>query len=371
MQTLKKKLVLFMPAMEGGGVEKNIIIISNYLAKYIKNIELITYDSKFNKYFDKRIKIINFIKSSKTKRNKYLKYFVCLILLLKSFFQKKEVYIFAFQANIYCIILAILFGKKIITRSNSSPTGWTKNYIKNFIFWLLLKYPQKIIVNSKKFKKELDKKFNINSKMIYNPLNKDEIIKESKKNFYFSFFNRKKELKIINVARFTDQKDHITLLKAFNIVSKKIPARLLLIGYGSNKNKILNFLKFNKLENLVKIINFNHNPFKYITKTDLFVLSSLYEGLPNVILEAMVLKKYVISSNCPTGPSEILEKGKFGSLFPIKNYKKLSNLILDYYKNKRKYNNKTLKAFKSLDRFDKEKNCKLYLTEVQKLMRSY
>ena len=204
-------------------------------------------------------------------------------------------------------------------------------------------------MNSKNFKKELDKKFKINSKMIYNPLNKDELIKKSKKKLYFNFFNTKKELKIINVARFTDQKDHITLLKAFNIVSKKIPVRLLLIGYGSNKDKISNFIKSNKLERFVRIIDFNNNPFKYISKADLFILSSIYEGLPNVILEAIVLKKYVMSSNCPTGPSEILKNGKYGSLFPIKDYKKLSNLMIDYFKNKKKYNNKILKAFRSLD----------------------
>ena len=110
MQTFKKKLILY--ACHGRWrVEKNIIIISNYLANYIKNIELITYDSKFNKYFDKRIKIINHIKSSKKKINT-LNIFVCLMLLLKTFFQNKEVYIFSFQANIYCIILSILFGKK-------------------------------------------------------------------------------------------------------------------------------------------------------------------------------------------------------------------------------------------------------------------
>ena len=62
MQTNKKKLVIFMPSMEGGGVEKNIIIISNYLAKYIKNIELITFNQKFNNFFDKKIKIINYSK---------------------------------------------------------------------------------------------------------------------------------------------------------------------------------------------------------------------------------------------------------------------------------------------------------------------
>ena len=58
-----------------------------------------------------------------------------------------------------------------------------------------------------------------------------------------------------------------------------------------------------------------------MAKSDLFILTSLYEGLPNVLLESMVLKKYIISSNCPTGPSEILNKGKYGELFPVKNYR--------------------------------------------------
>ena len=369
MQTLKKKLVIFMPAMEGGGVEKNIIIISNYLANYIKNIELITYDTKFNKYFDKRIKIINFVKSSKIKSSKYYKYFICLLLLVRSFFQKKETFIFAFQANIYCIILSIIFGKNIITRSNSSPSGWSKNYLKKLIFLILLKYPKNIIVNSKAFKKELDKKFKVNSKMIYNPLNKNEVIEKSKKKLKFSFFRSNKTLKIINVSRFTDQKDHITLLRAFLIISKQVSAKLLLIGYGSNKNKILNFIKINNLEKKVKIMDFSFNPYKYIYRSDLFILTSLYEGLPNVLLETMSLKKYIISSECPTGPSEILENGKYGSLFPVKDYRKLSNLVINFSKNRKKYNHKIVMAYKSLDRFDKEKNCKSYLLEVQKLMK--
>jgi len=368
MQTNKKKLVIFMPSMEGGGVEKNIIIISNYLAKYIKNIQLITFNQKFNNFFDKKIKIINYSKKKNDAKSKYYKYFFCLLLLIKSFFQNKDTYIFAFQANIYCIILAIIFRKKIITRSNSSPSGWNKNVFKNFLFKILLKYPTKVIVNSKSFKKEIDKKFKINSKMIYNPLNKKEIISKSKVKIKKNFFNQTKQLKIINVARFTDQKDHITLLKAFHIVSKKIPTKLLLIGYGKNRTEIKNYIKLNRLNKKVKILNFAFNPYKYIKNSDLFILTSLYEGLPNVLLESIALKKYVISSNCPTGPSEILENNKYGSLFPLKNYQKLSEMIIDFYFNKKKYYTKITKAFESLDRFDEIKNCKLYLVEVKKLI---
>ena len=109
MKKIKKKLIVFMPSMEGGGVEKNIIIITNYLSKFIDNIELITFDNKFNRFFNNKIKIINSRNYSKTKISKYYKYFFCLILLIKRMVVNKNIYIFAFQANIYCILLAFLF----------------------------------------------------------------------------------------------------------------------------------------------------------------------------------------------------------------------------------------------------------------------
>ena len=223
--------------------------------------------------------------------------------------------VFAFQANIYCCFLSLIYSFKLITRSNSSPSGWSKNFLKNLIFKILLKVPKEIIVNSKDFKLEIDKKFNIKSKLIYNPLNLKFIKKKSKEKLTLNFYNNSK-IKAINVARFTDQKDHLTLLKSIKLlVMQNIKIKLLILGYGPNKNSMLNYIKSNKLSKNIKIINFQDNPYKYIKKSNLFILSSLYEGLPNVLLEAISLKKFVISSNCPTGPKEILKNGKLGFLF--------------------------------------------------------
>ena len=72
------------------------------------------------------------------------------------------------------------------------------------------------------------------------------------------------------------------------------------------KENLLRYIHENKLSNLVQIINFQNNPFNLIKSSDVFILTSLYEGLPNVLLESQVLKKFIISSNCPTGPREIL-----------------------------------------------------------------
>jgi glycosyltransferase involved in cell wall biosynthesis len=362
------KLIIFMPSMDGGGVEKNIIIISNYLSKYIKKIYLITYDNRYNKFFDRNIKIINIKKKSYKNINKYKKYFFCLIELLKLFIKKRNVSVFTFQANIYAITLCKLFGVKVISRSNSSPAGWNKNFFKNLLFGIFFKLSNKIIVNSYAFKKQIDNKFNINSKMIYNPLNKKEILEKSKYKCKQKIFFNKKIFKIICVARFTDQKDHQTLLKAFKIISSIINAKLVLIGFGSNENKIKKFLIDHNLERKVIIIKEKFNPYKYIAKSDILVLSSLYEGLPNVLLEALTLKRYVIASNCPTGPKEILENGKYGSLFKMKNYIELSRLILNYYNHPNKYKKIIENGYKSLDKFDYTSNCKKYLSEVKKIL---
>ena len=96
-------------------------------------------------------------------------------------------------------------------------------------------------------------------------------------------------------------------------------------------------------------------------KADLFILSSLYEGLPNVLLEALALNKFIISSNCPTGPSEILDNNKGGLLFKISDYEDLAKKILFFRSNKFDCLKKIKHAKKRLHRFDYNKNLEKYL----------
>ena len=93
----------------------------------------------------------------------------------------------------------------------------------------------------------------------------------------------------------------------------------------------------------------------------LFILSSSYEGLPNVLLESLVLKKFIISSDCRTGPKEILLNGNGGLLFKVGDYKKLSELIIFFNENKKKCEIMLKKSVKALDRFNYNKNLNMYL----------
>ena len=94
------------------------------------------------------------------------------------------------------------------------------------------------------------------------------------------------------------------------------------MGNGKEKNNLLNFRK-KKLNKIIKIISYKKNPYPLIKHSDIFVLSSIYEGLPNVLLEAICLKEFIISSNCPTGPREILDSGKGDYYLNLKTTKNL------------------------------------------------
>ena len=362
----KKSLVLFMPSIEGGGVEKNLFLVANHLAKKIKKIKLITYEKTFKYFLNKNVEVLYFKRKS-SNESKYFKYTMCIWLLIKFYFKNKNILVFSFQANIYCLILSKIFNFDVIIRSNSSPTGWSQGFFKNIVFKIFFKFAKSIIVNSFEFKKLLDKKFNINSTVIYNPLNKEEVIKKSKEQIGKNFFNGKSNINFINIARFTDQKDQLTMLNALNNLKNKINFELLVMGYGVNKNILQNFIKKNNLKKKIKIIGFQKNPYKFLSKADILISSSIYEGLPNVLIESLALKKFVISSDCPTGPREILKNGKYGYLFKTKSVEDLSKKILKFVKTSNKSKNLIKnKAYDSLSRFDFKKNSDKYFKLISK-----
>ena len=133
-----------------------------------------------------------------------------------------------------------------------------------------------------------------------------------------------------------------------NILKNDYNIKLILLGSGPLKNKIKRQIKNLKLSKNIKIVDFKKNPYPFINKSDLFILSSKYEGSPNVLPEAIYLNKFVISSDCPTGPREILDNGKGGELFKVSDYLMLSKKIKFFINNKKKLNSKKIYAFKRL-----------------------
>ena len=112
----EKKIVIFIPSVEDGGVEKNFFLISNYLSKFYNDISIITADKSIKKYLSKKIKLIAPLSNYWKKKSRYPKYFICSLYLFRFLVSNKNVLIFSFQANAYAIILAKLFRIKILIR---------------------------------------------------------------------------------------------------------------------------------------------------------------------------------------------------------------------------------------------------------------
>ena len=142
---------------------------------------------------------------------------------------------------------------------------------------------------------------------------------------------------------------------------------MIILGKGENEIKLKKFCYKNKLDKKVKFLGYKNNPFKYIKQADILILSSIFEGSPNILIEALFLKKYIISTNCPTGPNEILNKGKYGELIQIGNSAQITNLIDNYKKNK-KINKKISMGFNSLKSYDQKLNCDLYYKSIKKFL---
>nr|WP_306558954.1 glycosyltransferase [Cetobacterium somerae] len=149
-------------------------------------------------------------------------------------------------------------------------------------------------------------------------------------------------LNIISVGRLVKAKGYDILLNACELLlAKKIYFKLIILGEGPEENELKKYIKYNKLEEYIKLKSFKENPYPYIKKADIFVLASRYEGFSLVLAEAIVLEKPIIATTC-TGPNEILNNGKYGIQVPIENVEKLAEalemLLLD--ENKRMYYSK-------------------------------
>jgi glycosyltransferase involved in cell wall biosynthesis len=366
---VKKRVIIFHPSLEDGGVEKNLYLISKYLKDKGVELEILTCNYNKKKRFKEGIKFIGTKSVFFQNKSRIIKYLICSIILFFNLFLKKnKPIIFAFQANIYAIIIAKILNTKVITRSNSAPSGWSNNILKKNIYKFFINLADDVVVNSIEFKKFFEREFNKKALFIYNPFDKNFINSKLKENYKIKFF-KKNFLNIISIGRLTDQKDHLTLLKSIQLLDSKFKVRVIIAGKGKNYLSLKNFILEKKLQNKIKLLGYLKNPYHYIKYSDIVVLTSKFEGLPNILLEAQYLNKYIVSTNCPTGPKEILINGKAGDLINIGDYKSLYNLIMNYNLNKKKITKKINEGSKYFDRFDYGTNCKKYFNLIKKNMK--
>ena len=162
---------------------------------------------------------------------------------------------------------------------------------------------------------------------IYNPMLTEHIQAQSNLPVSHPWFNQKEIPIILAVGRLVPAKDFPTLLKAFAHLRAKRPARLVILGEGRERTTLEKLALQLGIDSDLSLPGFADNPYAFMSKATAFVLSSRLEGLPNALIEALACGCPVISTDCRSGPKEILDNGVFGALVPVGDDKALAEAI--------------------------------------------
>jgi GalNAc-alpha-(1->4)-GalNAc-alpha-(1->3)-diNAcBac-PP-undecaprenol alpha-1,4-N-acetyl-D-galactosaminyltransferase len=349
-----KHLIVLYPSFELGGATANLINFVNECEKEKIKVHLISNvtQSYKKKFFSKNIEFINPNTdvnnlSKKSRLSTSLKSCISLVKLFKRIDSSKSIVV-SFQSHILPIILSKFFNQKIIIRNSEDILDATKYAdLKIFAYFIFLlkaffyNFSNGIITNSIKAKRSLNLiTFKNKTKLIYNPYLKK----------IFNNNNKERKNFILSVGRLCKQKNQTLIIKAFEIFLKKFPSyKLILIGHGNDEINLKILCKRLKISKNVIFKSWISNPKEYYLKSKIFIFPSLYEGLPNALIEAVNYNLPCISSKC-SGAEDILTK-KYGIFIGKNDHRLLADKMIDSIKNYKKTLSNTKKIKKKLSRF--------------------
>lgn len=189
--------------------------------------------------------------------------------------------------------------------------------------------------------------------LVHNPMVEPAMLEQAKEPINHPWFQLgMAEAVIVHAGRFVHQKDHKTLVKAFARTRAKWPCKLFLLGEGPLQKPIQTLVNELGVAQDVFFAGFDINPFKYFARCDLFVLSSLHEGMPGVLIQAMACGAAVVSTDCPSGPNEIIASDRSnGLLVPVADELALSEAMLEVLSDKDKKSSLRQMAKQSVQRY--------------------
>ena len=379
-----QKLTFIINSLSSGGAEKVLSVIANELVKKYE-VEIIFLEKNEFYELDKRVKktyLSNF--NGNENGIKKLLYLPILAWRLKKYIKKNNIRLLQshlYRAN-YVNVLAKLFGSN--HKAQIVNAGVISRYLKEgitgkinlFLIKHLYKKANLIIWKSKGMQIDANELFNFRNRQIIinNPYNLEKI--EQLANEKIDDFEFKKDkIYLINVGRMESFKKQEWIIQSLKFLDKKV--ELILIGDGENRKNLEKLAIEEKILSRIHFLGKKKNPFRYVRKSDIFILSSDNgEGFPNVLIEALICDVPAISSDCLSGPREILapdtdinkqlqynddiEIAKYGILYPIGNVKKLAKAVDLLLNNKQLYEKYKNLAPKRAKDFSLEKIIKEY-----------
>lgn len=312
MNYLKKRLAFIVPTLSNGGAERVVTNLTKGISNDYEKITIIYHDTE--KTYDHAGTLINL--NIGPADNLYGKLLNSLrrITAIKKI--KKEYQIdksISFLDNPNMVNIFSKTGETVYVSIRNQQSKEFKG-LKKIIHKLVVKHvysrANKIVAISQGVKQDLIENFDIKSEkieVIYNPIDMNrvnQLKKDPLDSQYKDIFNNPT---VITAGRLSYQKGQWHLIRAFKKVVEKVPnAKLIILGTGNLNDNLKKLVEELGLAESVYFLGFQDNPFKYIHRADVFILPSLFEGLGNVILEAMACETPVISTDCKSGPREII-----------------------------------------------------------------
>lgn len=376
-----QKVIIFIPAIEKGGVERNAIWVSNELAKRGYQVDVVFVRSekdqlkKFHplvhcvKMQYKQIPALNQrLSDAFSIRKEFGKY-------LEGQDHKHTV-VLAFQSASVAIGVCRKHKVKVICRLSNHPSAvkYEKSKLRKiseFVKPYTYKKADQVIGNSERLSEDFGKLIHKKVITIYNPIDFTQIeqavteeIPEELKREAADFKGRL----LITVGRITRQKDMQTLLKGYAASRAKEKSMLWIVGEGGERDEISELIGQLHLEEHVHLLGYQSNVYKFMKYADLFVQTSLYEGCPNALIEAVAAGLPVIATDCLSGPDEVLLQGQGGDLIPIGDAAKLAERIDAYFDDPKELQEKQRFAKEKLDRFKNETTMERYINLLEQVL---
>jgi len=335
----KIKVLFFISSLAGGGAERVMVdLLRNIDRGRIEPTLVLLYpyaDSPYRKYLPEDIRVIVVTRKSDSLPSKLLQ----LLNFIKTIHKEKPNVIVSMLThnNIMAMLSGLFFGIRVIACEHNTLSEVIKTKegrrILGFPVSLLVKifyrFAAKIIAVSGGIRSNLISDFGMRSEKvqtIYNPIDLiriNDLISDSPEHPFF----REQTPLVIAMGRLTQQKGFDILLKAFSVVISEIDAGLIIMGEGPQRAYLENIIRDLGITDKVYLAGFQRNPYAFLAHSDIFILSSQYEGLPMAILEALACGIPVISTDCRSGPREILQNGQCGILVPVNNETTLAEAI--------------------------------------------
>lgn len=319
-----KNIAFALPNFRGGGAETVIVSLANFFSKKY-NVHIVTLNND-GPNFSKVNKDIH-IHNTKCKSS------------IKSIFKIKNMLIYeeidviiGTLAMAHVVALLKIIGPKnckYIARLGNTISNDLENYnfFKKIImtkYQRVLHFSDYIICQSKGMQKDLGKYINLkNTIVIYNPIELSKILQKSNQEQTVEFDNN--YINIVSIGRLSYQKDYKTALMAFGKFHAKFhQSRYYILGEGPEIIQLKKIVNDLNLKKKVFFLGYIENPYPYLKNADMLLLTSLYEGFSNVILEAFALHTPVVATDSPGGNSEIIKNNLNGFLAPVMNTKAIS-----------------------------------------------